>query len=134
MAPKPQQMQSRNDSVKTSNSRRLPSAMAVLLRPVARGNDVGPARLAARAARMRAPPRVSPFMGSSTTSMGSLRSVTFIASSNSFSRSRPLMNLRDGATEPCVGSPSVMSMIWSGSDSAYASTASHSRDWCRPPA
>ena len=37
-------------------------------------------------------------MGSSTMSMGSLRSMILTASSNSFSRSRELMNLRDAGT------------------------------------
>jgi hypothetical protein len=37
--------------------------------------------------------------------------VIFSASSKSFSRSRLLMNLRAGGTEPCVGKPSVIRMI-----------------------
>ena len=114
MAPKPQQMQSRNDSVKTSNSRRLPSAMVCLLDGQSReGMTYEPPVLRASRQNACAASR-SPFMGSSTTSIGTSRVTVFAASSNSFSRSRALMNLRDGGTEPCVGRPSVIRMIWSG--------------------
>ena len=89
MAPKPQQMQSRNDSVKTSNSRRLPIAMSVfLLWPVARGNDVRPAGLRARAARTHAPPAGRPSSAAARRRWACPWSMIFIASSNSFSRSR----------------------------------------------
>src|SRR3954463_7540773 len=97
IAPKPQQMQSRNDNVKTSNSRRLPNAMSALSHGQSRdGITYDPPVLRARR-QYEYDAGMSPFIGSSTTSIGMSLFTVFAASSKSFSRSRALMNLRDGA-------------------------------------